>query len=192
MSKGDRGIDFGYGKIKGSVIRDAGYKFCMRYLSNSPGKNLTKAEYKDLKSANLDLGLVWETSIKRPLDGYEAGIQDAKEALRQAVAITGSPQTVYFAVDSDFPDDQLQVIGEYFEGVAEVLVKHQIGVYGSHKTVGYMLDNDLAMFAFQTYAWSAGKWDPRAHIRQTDIYPPKLAGVAIDINLAMTNHFGQF
>lgn len=187
-----KGIDFGYGKLKGSVIRNAGYTFVMRYLSHSPQKNLNKEELKDFRQNDLKVGVVWETTTNRPLSGFTGGKQDAQEAVNQIIELTGSPQVIYFAVDADYNQTQLQTIGEYFEGVASILPLHQIGVYGGYKTVEYMLDNDLASYAWQTYAWSHGKWDTRAQLRQTDIYGPKLAGVECDTNESTGDDFGQF
>lgn len=187
-----KGIDFSYGKIKGSTIREAGYDFCIRYLSHSPGKNLTKEEYQDFKQNSLLVGVVFETTTSRPLDGFDAGKQDAMSALQQIIAITGKPQVIYFAVDAEYNDSQLDKVGDYFDGVAEVLLKHQIGVYGGYKTVQYVLDNDLADYAWQTYAWSHGHWDSRAQLRQTNIYPPKLAGVDIDLNESVSDDNGLF
>ena len=187
-----KGIDFGFGKIKGSVIRQAGYDFVIRYASHSPGKNLTKEEYEDFKRNSLLVGVVFETTTSRPLSGYGGGKQDGAFALKFVQEVTGEPRVIYFAVDADYNNDQLQVIGEYFEGVAEALALHQIGVYGGYKTVQYMLDNNLAAYAWQTYAWSHGHWDSRAQLRQTDIYGPKLAGVACDTNESTSYDNGLF
>ncbi len=186
-----KGIDFGYGKISGNTIKQAGYDFVCRYLSHSPGKNITIAEYNQFKEANLDVVLVWETTARRCLAGHDAGVTDATAAQLQA-NLLGDWKVIYFACDDDFNQQQLQQIEEYFNGIQEVLEKSQIGVYGGYSTVKYVLDKDLAAYAWQTYAWSHGKWDSRAQLRQTNIYGPKLAGVECDTDENVMDDFGQF
>ncbi len=187
-----KGIDYSAGPIPGHVLVENGIHFVGRYLSHNPKKNLTGHELLDLKASGIDIFLIWETTTSRPLTGYDAGVQDAKDALKQAQALSNDARVIYFACDNDYSDADLQKAGDYFEGVAEVLALHQIGVYGGYKTVKYMLDNNLVTYAWQTYAWSHGKWDNRAQLRQTNIYGPKLAGIDCDTDENMADDFGQF
>lgn len=184
------GIDFGYGKIKGSVIKNSGFSFVMRYLSHSPDKNLTKDELKDLISSGLQVGVVWETTVHRPLEGEQAGIDDANSALSMLNSL-GVSGTIYFACDDDFNPNQFRDIGSYFSGVLQVLSKDQVGIYGGYNIVKYILDQGLVDYAWQTYAWSHGQWDTRAQLRQIDIYGPKLEGVNCDTNQSISDDFGQ-
>lgn len=186
-----KGIDFGYGKIPAKMIKDAGYKFVCRYLSYSPGKNINKSEYQELKDTHLNVVLVWETLARRCLGGFQAGVLDAQEAKKQADLI-GNWKVIYFACDDDFTEAQLKQIVDYFKGIASILDKDQIGVYGGYDEVKCILDASLASYAWQTYAWSHGKWDDRAQLHQTNIYGPKLAGVDCDIDEAVADDFGQF
>ena len=97
-----KGCDWGYGKIPGHVLVDAGMSFVCRYLSHSPGKNLTGEELLNLKASGLDVVLVWETTERRCTEGRQAGIDDATTALQMAKALSDDASTIYFACDYDF------------------------------------------------------------------------------------------
>jgi hypothetical protein len=185
-----KGIDYGYGKPGGKVIKDAGYEFVGRYLSHNPGKNMTYEELKDLHSNGLKVILVWETTITRPLDGKQAGIQDAYYA-QGLLKDLGYPETVlYFACDNDYNPDQILEAEKYIRGALSVLGLSRIGVYGGYNTIKHMFDVGVVKYGWQTLAWSHGNWDERAQVRQTNIYGPKLNGVECDTDISITDNIG--
>jgi hypothetical protein len=187
-----KGVDFGMGRIKGDIIKKAGFDFVCRYLSHNPAKNLSKSELEDFRSADLKTVVVWETTTSRPLSGRPAGIADATTALDLAKSLSSDISVIYFACDDDYKEKDLDIAKTYFQGIATILEVDNIGVYGGYNTVKYMLDNNLCRYAWQTYAWSHGRWDNRAQLRQTNIYGPKIAGVDCDTDESMTDDFGQF
>jgi len=187
------GIDYGYGKIRGKDIKEAGYSFICRYLSHSPGKNLSKDEIIDMRSNEIKIVVVWETTENRVLAGYNAGQQDALVALQELDDLgLGSSISVYFACDNDFNEAQQAQINKYFEGVGSKIELTKIGVYGSYDVVRRTLDSGLVTYAWQTYAWSHGKWDERAQLRQIHNGIPIINRVQCDTDQAMTDDFGQF
>lgn len=182
------GVDYPWSKPAPSALRDAGVTFALRYLSKDPSKNLTLTEANALAAAGIWSGVVWETTAGRALDGRAAGTADAREALRQATAC-GMPSSrpIYFAVDTDTTWSQVQ---PYFQGIRDVLPAERIGVYGGIRIIAGAADSGLVAWYWQTIAWSGGRWDPRAHIRQTGYVT--VDGVQCDRNEAMTDDFGQW
>ncbi len=182
------GVDYPWSKPAAAALRDAGVSFVMRYLSKDPSKNLTLSEANALAAVGIWCGVVWETTAGRALDGRAAGTADAREAVRQAAAC-GMPSTrpIYFAVDTDTTWSR---VAAYFQGVRDVLPAEQIGVYGGIRIIAAAADSGLVSWYWQTEAWSGGRWDPRAHIRQAGM--ARIGGVEVDNNTATQNDFGQW
>lgn len=137
----------------------------MRYLSPYASKNLSSTERKALHDAGISVGVVWESTAKRPESGHAAGVADAKAALALLKSL-GAPDStaVYFAVDYDTTVGPH--ITAYLEGAASVLGLARVGVYGGYKIVKACFDKALITYGWQTYAWSGGKWDARAQLQQ--------------------------
>ena len=176
-----------------AALMAAGVTFACRYLSHSPAKNLKLLEADHLSSLGIDLVVVWETTANRANAGHDAGVADATSALNQANHL-GMPddRPIYFAIDFDATAHQLQHgITEYFQGVNEVLGVARTGVYGGLRQVGAMFDAGLVSYGWQTYAWSAGQWDPRAQIQQYR-NNQTIGGVSVDFDRATTADFGQW
>lgn len=175
------GLDFAFKPYPSvATLRESGVKFVMRYLSNSPSKNLTKAEAKSYIDAGIAVGVVWESTAQRPESGKAAGVADAKEAEKQRKAI-GMPddQVIYFAVDYDTTVGP-NITG-YFEGVQSIIGKARTGVYAGIKVGKACLDKGLAAYLWQTYAWSGGQWDSRTNIEQYS-NSHTLGGADVDYN----------
>lgn len=184
-----RGVDYSSGHPGGAALKAAGIGFAARYVSHTAAKNISAAEAADLATHGVWTVLVWETAASRAGAGRAAGVADAKEALTQATA-AGMPsgRPLYFAVDWDADPT---VVVPYFQGVASVLGLARVGAYGGFKVIKYLLDHGLITWAWQTAAWSGGRWDARAHIRQpaTTVH---INGVACDLDTAMTTDYGQW
>jgi hypothetical protein len=160
----------------------------MRYLSTDASKNLSRGEADALAAQGIWSGVVWETTAGRALAGQAAGAADARAAVAQASAC-GMPGTrpIFFAVDTD---TTWSAVRPYFQGVASVLPPSRIGVYGGIKVVSGAADSGLVAWYWQATAWSAGRWDPRAHIRQLGYIT--IGGVQCDKNESRTADFGQW
>lgn len=175
------GVDFAFKPYPSvATLKETGVKFVMRYLSNSPSKNLTKAEAKSYRDAGIAVGVVWESTADRMESGKAAGVADAKEAEKQRKAI-GMPddQVIYFACDTDTTVGPH--ITAYMQGVHSVIGKDRTGIYAGIKVVKACLDDGLATYAWQTYAWSGGKWDARTNVEQYS-NSHTLGGADVDYN----------
>ncbi|MFJ8437682.1 glycoside hydrolase domain-containing protein [Kitasatospora griseola] len=182
------GVDYPWSKPPPAALHDAGVAFVMRYLSKDASKNLSIDEANSLAAVGIWCGVVWETTAGRALDGRAAGAADAREAVRQAAAC-GMPdgRPIYFAVDTDTTWPR---VAPYFQGVCDVLPADQVGVYGGIRIVAAAADSGLARWYWQAEAWSGGRWEPRAHIRQAG--GARIGGVDVDNNTAVTGDFGQW
>jgi hypothetical protein len=183
------GLDWAWGRADIAQLKREGIRFACRYLSHDHSKNLTHAEAKALSKAGINCVVVWETTANRAASGRSAGVSDATEARAQAHAC-GMPASrpIYFAVDFDGTVDQVRA---YFQGVNTVLGVQRTGVYGGFRVVKGLLDAGLARYAWQTYAWSGGHWDPRCHIQQYQ-NGVRVAGVNADRDRAMHSDYGQW
>jgi hypothetical protein len=185
------GFDYSWGQPTPAQLRAAGAQFVCRYLSNDPGKNLTAAETRSLIGAGIAVVCNWESTATRANDGgFAGGAQDATSAQAQARAC-GIPddRPIYFSVDQDTTVGPK--ITAYFQGIASIIPRSRIGVYGSYQVVKGCLDAGLVSWAWQTYAWSGGRWDSRAHIRQVQ-NGLRIGSADVDRNEAQATDFGQF
>jgi peptidoglycan hydrolase-like protein with peptidoglycan-binding domain len=188
------GIDYSYHHaLDLDALRAAGVTFAMRYLSHDGTKNLSASEAQLLGASGIDVGVVWESTARRALDGGHAGgASDAATASELATAC-GMPQgrPIYFAVDFDAGDADKPKIADYLRGAAQVLGEGAVGVYGGYWVVKYCLDESVAAFGWQTYAWSGGQRDPRAHLYQR-LNGVSIGGIACDRDTAFATDFGQW
>ena len=186
-----KGLDYSWGRPNVSEMVAKGYKFAARYLSNNvDGKNITREESDALRAVGMAIVLVWESYVKRPLEGNAAGIADAQKSLEEARAI-GFPDSVpiYFAVDFDAYEAQQAAIDDYLRGAASVLGAERIGIYGGFYVVKRCIEGGTAKFGWQTLAWSGGQTYQGAHIYQngaTDF------GGQADVNDILKDNYGQW
>lgn len=179
--------------LKSAKIQNEKVAFVCRYLSFvnelTKVKLLSANEAKALNQAGIAVVSNYEWYANRALEGFASGVQDAQIAASQHADCGGpADKPIYFSVDCDCDGSQTV---EYFKGVASVIGLSRTGVYGSYRVVKYLLDNGLVKWAWQTYAWSGGQWDPRAHIRQYQ-NGVNLAGHEVDYNESMHSDFGQW
>ncbi|KZM70595.1 DUF1906 domain-containing protein [Nocardia terpenica] len=190
------GLDYAAARPGGSAIRAAGYDFVVRYLSDGgpalPGKLLTPDEAADLRAHGVSIVSNWETTADRMLDGHDAGVADARLALRQALACGGrADRPVYFSADFDATPEQQTPIDAYLDGAASVLGRANVGIYGGYWPVSRALDAGAAVWAWQTDAWSGGHVETRRQLHQTT-RQVTVNGVVCDVDEAETADFGQW
>jgi hypothetical protein len=190
-----RGLDEAWDRAPALVIKQAGFDFIIGYVSeDSTGKNITAPEIKDALMNGLDVCLVYEYSPMAAINGSSRGFMDGVKAAQYAHNL-GAPNGVciYAAVDFDAVPSQMSHVVEYlaaFSGQCH-RANYAAGVYGSYDVVNAALNNAVADFGWQTYAWSGGKWDPRAQIRQT-LNGQHVAGHDVDFDTATTFDYGQW
>ncbi len=185
------GVDWAWGTPSISALHARGVKFAAGYLSYDASKNLSRGEVQRLHAAGIKTVLVWETTANRAQAGYAAGRSDALEARRQATA-AGEPsdRPIFFAVDFDSTGIQNSII-PYFRGVVSVLGSHRTGGYGGFATVQALFSRGLIGYAWQTYAWSFGRWDARAKLQQYS-NDHAIDGVGVDYDRSTAADYGQF
>ena len=172
-----------------TAMKAAGIKFVVRYLS-TPGnpKNATRAEIDRLHAAGIDVALVFETTADRARGGAANGRADAKSAQAQVAALGFPNAVVYFAVDFD-PHGHEATIVDYIHGAAQVRGVAKTGVYGGLNAVKACLDAKVCKYAWQAYAWSYGRWDPRRHLEQY-ANGQHIGGASVDLDRAVKRSFG--
>jgi len=186
------GLDYVSGPSIASM-KAAGVSFVCRYLSFvnplTEGKLLKADEARALHQAGIAIVSNYEWYEKRPLEGEASGIADAKIAAEQHAACGGpADRPIYFSVDMDVDGSQ---VADYFRGVASVLGLARTGAYGSFKVLTYLFDNHLIEWGWQTYAWSDGEWEPRAHIEQWKD-SVLFAGESVDLDRSTTHEYGAW
>lgn len=188
-----KGIDYAWGFPDPAAVKAAGFSFVMRYFSHDTGKNLDPEEARALTKAGIWIGVVWESTANRAIQGYNAGKQDAKDALAQATACQMSgDRPIFFAVDFDAETNHdLMAIGDYLDGAASVIGKDRVGLYAGYTAMKWAFDAKKIAYGWQTYAWSTNRWDARTHIHQYS-NGHKVGGVDCDYNVAVRDDYGQW
>ncbi len=174
--------------IQPAIINAQPMAFVCRYLSGGRAKDITAAEYASLQSSHIAVVLVWETTATRASQGLAAGVQDAQAAIAEASTF-GWPadRPIYFAVDYDASWDGIK---DYFQGTAQVLGMHRVGIYGGIKVTEPARTIGAVGYAWQTYAWSGGGLGPSTQLYQFS--NDHNQGVNLDWDHALAADYGQY
>src|SRR6266566_6813812 len=189
-------MSFGLDYVTGPPVADlksGGVTFVCRYLSFvnnlTQVKLLTEAEAKALGAAGIAIVSNYEWYADRALEGFASGSADAHIAASQHANCGGPPnRPIYFSVDVDVAGSQ---VVDYFKGVASVIGLHRTGAYGSYRVLQELFNLGAITWGWQTYAWSYGQWEPRAHIQQYN-NGMTMAGLSVDYNRSIKSDFGQW
>jgi len=175
--------DYSAGAISPAALKAAGVSLVMRYVSTAGNpKNITKGEYQALTAAGIQVGLVYETSANWMLGGYNTGLADARSARAQATAV-GYPtwQRLWYAADWDASSAQIATVLDALHGAADAEgSKSRVAIYGGYNAVQAAAGAGYGG-AWQTVAWSGGRWSPAAVLRQTG-EQKSCGGVQVDVN----------
>ena len=164
------GCDYSFARPDPRCLFNDGMRFAVRYTSiGSSSKNMTAAEVRRLLQAGIALVTVFEEAAGHMLGGHAAGV-DAAKASRDLAGDCGMPsgRPHYFALDIDpnpLGDREWDRIKAYLDGAASVLGWSAVGVYGGFRAIEELVP-ESAMWGWQTYAWSQGKWSSKAHLQQ--------------------------
>lgn len=188
------GVDYSGARPDIACMVSKGVKFAARYLEPaSDWKTLTLAESTALRAAGIAIVGIFETAPDRALQGFTAGALDATGVARESPKV-GMPANRPFFFNVDFNATPAQMAGpitQYFKGIRSVLPLVRIGGYGGYNQIKYLFDNDLIAYGWQTYAWSGGRWDSRAHLQQYN-NGEVFCGGTVDFNRAMVDDYGQW
>lgn len=190
------GIDYSFARFAPKWLAARGVRHVGRYLWNdkyadgvTPNKGINRAEYDALRAAGLQVFFFYETTAEDSMaGGYDVGVKHAKAAQAYLDKLGLPTAPVHFNVDHDATAAQLPAILEGMRGATSVLGdKKRVGIYGEYDVVKAALDAGYT-YACQTYAWSGGKWDPRATTQQ---WSNGQWNNSVDFNRAMRADFGQ-
>lgn len=161
-------VDYSWARPDPVGLRNAGYVAAMRYLGHT-SRDLSRGELDRLHGAGLGVGVVWETTARRPLDGYDAGRADAASANRFADELGVPAKTpIFYAVDFGATDLQIRgPVTDYFDGVRSVPGR-PVGCYGSYPVVEHLMGIGAAACAWQCAGWSGSGSGSGGSIRCDD------------------------
>ncbi len=187
---------FGLDYVSGPPIADmkaAGVSFVCRYLSYvnnlTQVKLLTPPEAHALSEAGISIVSNYEWYASRATEGFAAGRADAQIAATQHAECGGpGDRPIYFSVDIDTSGS---FVAAYFQGVISAIGKARTGAYGSYRVIGDLFNAGLISWGWQTYAWSGGQWEPRAHIQQY-LNGVSMSGHSVDYDRSIKSDFGQW
>jgi Domain of unknown function (DUF1906) len=194
------GLDYSMGMPPIADMKAAGVAFACRYVGyfsgyddthpeRSQGKCLTPGEAQTLSQAGIALVSNYEWYESRPTEGFASGAWDAQEAQKIHLACGGPrDRPIYFSVDEGIDGS---LTANYFKGVASGIGLQRTGAYGDDQVLAYLFDNHLITWGWQTYAWSGGAWEPRAHIQQYS-NSVNMGGVQVDYDRSMQADYGQW
>lgn len=187
------GVDYAFTSVNPGALAEAGKTFACRY--GGPGtadKHLTEPEALALNEAGLSLvalaeGLAHPASLTKDLGAAHAW------SAATMFANLGMPadRPIYFAMDWDVQGQDWPGVVEYFRGVARVIAKTRIGIYGGYNAVHWANRDEIASWFFQTFAWSHGQWRGLRGMEQYRNNVP-IGGGVVDLCRAVTADFGQW
>ena len=201
------GLDYTNESVQ--VVKQMDAKFVCRYVGYFSGYNLNTinvqqgkclytGEANALLADGIDIVSNFEWYAMRPsihdsgssTGAFAAGQWDARVA--NAIHLgCGGPSTapIYFSVD--YQTDGTDTI-DYFEGVASVIGLPRVGAYGGFDCIKFLFDRGLISYGWQTYAWSKGQWDTRAHIHQYSNGNKTVDGGEVDFNDSVKSNYGSW
>lgn len=186
------GVDYSFARPDPAGLARAGKKFAVRYGGpGTSGKWLSAGELAALRSAGVDVVANAEGSAGG-YRGTAAGRDWALSAERHFRGL-GMPadRPIYFSVDFDAGPSDWSSVDAALRGSASVIGAGRVGVYGSYDVVAHCLAAGTASWFWQTYAWSAGRRHPMAHLFQYQ-NGVAVAGGDCDLTRALTADYGQW
>lgn len=215
------GVDTNGSTINLDHLDAVGYSFVGRYLSfDGEHPALTPQEAQRIHEAGVPIVAIWETGQQRAVQAgsvkgqWGLGVEDAQKAKAAMAACGDGGKPIYFTVDFNVTDDfwkakvkdketgkmvtHGQIITAYFNAIKSVIGLKRVGVYGTYTTVKELFDAKIVSYGWQqTFGGKGNKIDPRAQLRQYDIYPSQdgwgVSGAgALDLDRAVKKDFGQF
>jgi len=187
------GVDYAWSRPDIAQLAAAGKKFACRYGGpGSDGKQLDPAEAQALSAAGIAVVANAEGSADGLRLGFSAGAswaRDAEAHFRACGMPAGRP--IYFSVDFDTTSGDWAALDAAMDGAASVIGRDRVGVYGEYSIIEHFAANRKAVWYWQTYAWSGGRWSAHNHIEQYRNGVP-LAGATLDLDRALTTDFGQW
>jgi hypothetical protein len=194
------GLDFAWGGPSGSFAKANGAHFGASYLSNS-SKDWNSGTLRSYLTAGLGVVFVHETSANRPLDGWNAGYDDAFSDTHEVASRYGLTKNVHvdYAADFDTTFYGTRFI-PYYQGASAWMnrvnknqdANDSAGAYGGLNTVEQVCRYGAGKLNWQTIAWSGGR---RVSSSCAPLFQYTINrywhGYSVDYNLATAANYGQ-
>lgn len=152
-----------------AAVKRHGGVAVIRYLQTGPSpswKSARRAEVDIYLAAGLGVGVVWELTTTRALQGYEAGVADARKA-NQSADTLGLPDTltIVWTVDTDVSG--YAQVADYDRGWVGGS-KRPTAPYGEYSVIEGSVAAGRSRTGWQTNArgWSGRKISPHASLLQ--------------------------
>lgn len=200
-------LDFSAALIDPAAIRAAGYDGVIGYFSDRrPGaewmlaKPMTRDYCDRLRAAGLEIASCYQYGKGDTSDwlgGYDGGCRHGEIALRNHFDAGGSQyRPLYAPVDSNPTLQQWNTyISPFLTGWGSVVGREWCGMYGNGRCIDWALEDQVAQWFWQ-HNWSGDPsingHHPAAHIHQIRIDSDTVAGVGVDINVALKDDYGQW
>lgn len=184
------GVDFSWARPSIRTLKNNGKKFVCRYIGNFGGKSASKTELANYRANGINIVLNYEGGGRELLNGYNYGITLGKTADASVRALGFPGAVIYFSVDFDAQPWQQAAINATLDGIASVIGRNRVGIYGGYYLIKRVADAGKASFFWQTLAWSWGHVDPRVHLYQWSVNR-KLDGSDVDFTRALKTYYGQ-
>jgi peptidoglycan hydrolase-like protein with peptidoglycan-binding domain len=188
------GVDYSFARPDVDMLAKRGVKLAGRYLwqtkydDGRTNKGIGLEELLALRSRDIGVFFIYERDGKELRGGFAAGVEVARaaEGWLTKLGLAGHP--IYFNVDYDAPAEDMPQILAALDGIASVIGLGRVGLYAGFGPLKAAFDAGKIKWGFQTYAWSGGKWDPRAQLQQ---WSNGQWGGTVDFTRAMTAEYGQ-
>lgn len=191
------GLDYSYQHPDLGCAFRSGYRFVARYIGNPRSDNgakyLDAAELARIRAAGLAVVAVRETSAGFMLT--ESGADHARRSREHCNRLGMAGVPIFYALDVDprgLSAAQVDAVGRFLRDAAAADGGgHNVGLYAAHRAIHQWVGTPYCRWGWQTYAWSAGRISPKAHLRQYD-NGRSLCGGIVDLNEAYAADFGQW
>lgn len=167
------GLDWSTARPAPALLIASGFRFVMRYVSplqqTGPNpKDVSATELRELLAAGLAVGLVYESTAGRALQGAVAGRSDGILATARARTV-GYPAgcALFYSVDFDATAAQLPAVTAYAQAFASAVDGYVPGGYGGGDVVDQLAAAGRAGACWwQAAGWSHRRTSANAHLLQ--------------------------
>jgi hypothetical protein len=189
-----QGADFAFPpRPTATALTAAGKQFVVRY--GGPGTQ-DKWLHADEAAAYAAAGIFMVANAEGSETGLRGGFNAGASWARSADAwfkSLGMPgdRPIYLSVDFDSTSGDWDELDAAMDGAASVIGRARVGVYAEYDVIVHLAGNGKALWFWQTYAWSHGKWFSGNHLEQYQNHV-LLGGVYVDLCRAKKSDYGQW
>lgn len=190
-------VDYSFSPPTVASLVVAGKVAAGRYVgAGTEDKQIHAAERDALFAAGLAIWLSVEGAADSALQGGKTGAYHARLAVADARALAvPAGVAMYGNCDFDVQVGQWLAVVSYMTSFGKVVREagYRVGFYGGRNAMVWGIQDGLADFYWQTYAWSGTptRWVPGVAIQQYKNGVP-MGGGDVDLNRIMVADYGQW